>query len=93
MNNLTEKVTARKFANQVEKDLGWRKGHIKTGKNTSLRDTRVRHEVDETFELANMPEWALVKLISLGYSATARINYKEYYGQNDKVVLYWSKDQ
>lgn len=87
----TTKMTARKFANMVERDLGWRLGHIKTGEAGRYEKTRVRHEVDGTFELVGMPEWTLVKLLELGYKATARVNYKEWSTQSDQIVLYWNK--
>lgn len=91
MNATVTKLTARKFANMVERDLGWRLGLIKTGEAGRYEKTRVRHEVDGTFELVGMPEWTLVKLLELGYTATARVNYKEWSTQSDQIVLYWNK--
>lgn len=89
--NATTTITARKFANQVARDLGWSLGHIKTGEAGRYEKTRIRHEVDGTFELVGMPQWTLVKLLGLGYTATARINHKEWSSQSDEIVLYWSK--
>lgn len=91
MQNTETTMTARKFANMVARDLGWSLGHIKTGAAGRYEKTRVRHEVDGTFQLVGMPEWTLVKLLELGYTATARINHKEWSGQSNQVVLYWSK--
>lgn len=91
MNTNTTTMTARKFANMVARDLGWSINHISTGEAGRYADTAIRHEVDGTFYIVGLPAWVEVKLMELGYTATARIKQPEWSGAKPVVVLYWSK--
>jgi hypothetical protein len=86
------KMSKVKFANAVAKVTGIKPA---VGMQSESRARRFGHayvgsEVDGSFEIANMPQWAQTRLLEAGFTASGKVRARRWATDEPAVVLYWS---